>query len=50
VTAITEQRDLLAIILRDVGDDVVTIFDYVAIGFLAACLMWAATVLIARKS
>jgi hypothetical protein len=32
--------------MGDVGDDAVTIPDYVAIGLLAVCLMlWAATVL-----
>jgi hypothetical protein len=30
-------------------DNAVTIFDYVAIGFLAICSMWAATVLLARS-
>jgi hypothetical protein len=33
-------------LLGDVGDDAVTIPDYLAIGLLAVCLMlWAATVL-----
>ena len=38
-------------LMGDVGDDAVTIPDYVAIGLLTVCLMlWAATVLLARKS
>jgi hypothetical protein len=38
-------------LMGDVGDDAVTIPDYVAIGLLAVCLMlWAGTVLLARKS
>jgi hypothetical protein len=45
VTAVTECFFLMG----DVGDDAVTILDYVAIGLLAVCLMlWAATVLLAR--
>jgi hypothetical protein len=52
VTAVTERWDLSGIcffLMGDVGDDAVTILDYVAIGLLAVCFMlWAATVLLAR--
>ena len=35
--------------IGDIGDDAVTIFDYVAIGLLAICLMlWAETALLAQ--
>jgi hypothetical protein len=34
--------------MGDIGDGM-TIPDYVAIGFLAVCLIWAGTVLLARK-
>ena len=35
--------------IGDIGDDAVTIFDYVAIGLLAICLMlWAGTALLAQ--
>jgi hypothetical protein len=53
VTAVTERWDLSAyfFLMCDVGDDAVTILDYVAIGLLAVCLMlWAANVLLAPKS
>jgi hypothetical protein len=54
VTAVTDRWDLSAYassLMGDVGDDAVTILDYVAIGLLAVCLMlWGATVLLAPKS
>jgi hypothetical protein len=53
VTAVTERWVCRHMLFPDgdVGDDAVTILDYVAIGLLAVCLMlWATNVLLAPKS